>query len=239
MKVVAYSLSGKSVQFDLDAGVNLRELQSKVAKGLGYNDIYTICITNVKNQDNVQLLNGIFHDDSGDENLFDFIKNKTTHPEAEINELKIYVMQNLGAGHYRPTRQNPQGINSTCGLISNPDSKFFQSAVNSGAGESYSEQIERLGLTDQVPNSFLDPITTEIMDKPVMATDQRTYNLKTLASMNFVSPFSKQKVTYRDNLALRAEIEDFIANSKPEIQNEPDMQNLPEEQEMSGSCRLF
>lgn len=219
MRIVVRQLLGKPFEFDLDTSANLRELQQKIARTLGY-DVQMICICNVKNQDGVHLLNAIFHDDPADENLLEFIKSQITNPEINITELTIFIKFNLGAGHYRRTRQNPQGISAGCGLISNPASQFFQSALIPDLTESFSEQISRLDLEDEVPESFLDPVTFKIMDIPVIASDQRTYDLKTLQNMNFISPFSRQQLSRstQHNLALRAEMEDFISTRQAEAQ---------------------
>lgn len=107
-------------------------------------------------------------------------------------------------------------MNARCGLISRPESRFFQSCAIPDLDEPYSSQIKNLGLIDEVPDFFLDPITLEIMDKPMVASDQRTYDAKTLVSMKFISPFTKEKLTrFNDNLSLRSEIENFITNHRP------------------------
>lgn len=125
----------------------------------------------------------------------------------------MYVVLNFGRGHYRQTTYNPDGGSEHYGLWKNPGNSFFQSVLFP-ALEPFSERIAKLDLTDKVPESFLDPITCIIMDNPVIASDQITYDLSTLQKLNYISPFSKVKLSTNvtPNLALRAEMEDFIKN---------------------------
>ncbi len=209
MKVKIHQLSGKTIEFDLDIDATIKQLQQKIALHVGV-DVFMICIRCIKNQNGIKLLNAIYHDDPFDENLIEFIKEKTSLKDVEnlvITSLDIWVTLNFGPGHYRPTQQNPKGVSALVGIMENSDNTFFQSVFSSKNSTTLSSKLK----DRNVPEHFLDPITFEIMNTPVIASDLRTYDLTTLEMLKFISPFTREPLsgTIKHNLALRSEMENY------------------------------
>lgn len=72
MRVLLHQLSGKIIEFDLDASANIRELNTRIAEKIKC-EVYRFCITSMKDQNN-EFIGRIYHDDPADQNLIDFFK---------------------------------------------------------------------------------------------------------------------------------------------------------------------
>lgn len=193
MKLVIKTLNGRNEEIAINGMPNLRELRERVASALNTSwDRITIIIVDKSGT----RLTFVYMDDPSDLNLDDFIKSQKTIEQLNLDELTLYVTYNLGPYYYRPNKLNPHGMAAHEGHQMEqlyPTSKditlFFQNAVtNNENTKNFDEHI------DGIPEKFLDPITNELMNNPVISSDQRTYDLTTLTKLNFISPFTKEKV---------------------------------------------
>lgn len=214
MKATVYRLIGDGVEIELSKRPNLRELISKVSNALDL-PLQMLNINNLAVGD--EGLCAVYTDDSPDEDLIEFIKKHAGRELSESDELKVYVVLNLGPGHYRPTAQNPHGRAAYCGLVDNPSSPFFREAmgitVDNDEG-SFSERATRISFND-FPEDCLDPVFSTLMDNPVIASDGRTYDAKTLKELKS-SPFTREPLGHTTlmNLRLRSKIEDILSKAE-------------------------
>ena len=85
------------------------------------------------------------------------------------------------------TQDNPKGCAANRRV---QDTPFTQAALGLGEGKSFSDRFDelkelyspfslRLGSVD-LPDAFVDPITQEIMNTPMIASDGRTYDKSTV-----------------------------------------------------------
>lgn len=246
MKIVIKSLTGASSEFTLDQNANIRELRNKISSALGIPWEH-FHISNIVDTNNNKLA-AIYSDDSPDEKLVDFLRTQTKNPQLQIDELKIYVVLNMGPKHYRPTAHNPEGHSAPVAAMSNSNSAFFKSTMQPDPNNSFSERLKKIGITS-VPPDFLDPITNEFMNDPVMIGTQRTLDITTLQRSNYIDPFSKQPISKQDvrpDLQLRSQMESFV--SKKELEAKAAVESAPgsttneaskaPEQNNSESCTI-
>lgn len=169
-------------------------------------------IVAVQDKDNKTLCS-IFSDDDADDKLIDFIRRETKNPDLQVEELTIITMANLGLGFYRRTRHNPEGHSTLANAASDSKSAFFQSVLRPNQNETFRNRLKKIEFPlENVPEKFLDPITCEVMDNPVITSSQRTFCLSTLERLNYEDPNSREAITVsRPNLQLRSELELFVA----------------------------
>lgn len=217
MKIIIKTLMCETFELIVDANTNIRELRTKVGNVInspweGFN------IVNMLDKDGTALCS-IYCDDPADDKLVDFIRREVKKPDLQVEELTIFIVFNLGRGFYRPTKHNPQGISALAGAAESKTA-FFQSAVNPEQKESFSARLKRIGITSEdVPdhlNHLLDPITEEVMNNPVLTSNQRTFDLSSLERVNYIDPYSRQQLSKntRPNLRLRSEIEKFVTQQE-------------------------
>ena len=217
MKIIVKMLSGENYEFILDANTNIRELRAKIATAANM-PCEMLNIANITDKNRNRLC-CICIDDSADEKLIDFIRGRVNNPQLQIDELQIFVKMDLGPGQYRTTAYNPHGYSAYHGAISNPGSPFFQSANRPEQAIPFSVRLKNIGMTAaNVPDHLCDPITNEIMDNPVIASNQRTFDLGTLEKLNYIDPFSHQPLSRETmaNLKIRAELEEFVSKNEAE-----------------------
>lgn len=215
MKIIVKNLMGPDREITLSSNPTIRELRSKLVSEFKQSSWDMLEIPRMRDKHGNDLC-PIYSDDSADENLVDFIRREAKKPDLVIDELCIFVRLNLGPGFYRPTKHNPKGYSAYVAQLENPESKFFKSVLGSEHKASFSDRLTEVKFSlENVPERFLDPITKEIMNNPVITSSQRTFDLSTLERLNYIDPYSRGRVTIsRQNLQLRSEIETFVTQQE-------------------------
>jgi len=209
---------GKNEQIiELPKTSSLREVQSRIAEEFDCK-WYQMRITNIYFLDHVGIENPsrsvhLFYDDDPELSFVEFITQQG-FPNARLDgDVTVHALYRLQANHLRantfPTHPDrsfslPGGANLTL---------FKAFCTSSYSSETFAEKIAALNIPNEIPTNFLDPITNEIMNTPVIANDNRTYDLETLNRLNWKSPFSRDPIYEQytfPNLSLRAAILRFI-----------------------------
>lgn len=211
MKITVKTLMGEIYEFTLDANTNIRELRTKTGTVMGGRPWDSFNIVTMQDKAGKTLCS-IYSDDDADDKLVDFIRREVKNPDIQVEELTIFVVANLGLGFYRPTKHNPKGISAYANAASDSKNAFFQSVLQPDQKETFSNRLKKIGFPlENVPEKFLDPITSEVMNNPVITTSQRTFDLNILQRLNYIDPNSREPVTVsRPNLQLRSELEIFV-----------------------------
>ncbi len=221
MKITVKTLSAGTYELVLDAHANIRELRTKIANAMEM-PWGSFILANLQDKDGNSLC-AIFMDDPADEILVDFIRREVKKPNLQIEELTIIAVLNLGAGHYRPTKHNPRGISAYANFDLDHQNNFFRLTLQPDQKESFSARLERIGKSAaDVPDHLQDPITAAVMDNPVIASNQRTFDLSSLERAKYIDPYSRQQLEEftRPNLRLRSEIEDCVTEQEQRHAND-------------------
>jgi len=195
MKITIHTLSGLKKDIILDDKANIRELRTAIEKHLGIP--YGTYRLNVKTKNGEQI-SEIFNDDPADAQLSEFFKSYSKNPSLDIGEINVYLVYILCSSGLRGS----QPI-------------FFQPS-----GENtFSKRLALINFPEEkVPEEFCDSINETIMDNPQIAFDQRTYDLTTLKSMNYKSPYDRSILSNitTPNIKLQEEEEKFVAQAERE-----------------------
>lgn len=74
------------------------------------------------------------------------------------------------------------------------------------------EKLEEKSQSSEIPDEFLDIITTEMMEDPYSDEHGRNLDKKTWDSMNGVNPFDRGKVIIKPNTSLKEKIDAYKKN---------------------------
>ena len=188
-------------ELTLDNTVTIRELLNHL-KDITQTSLDNTTIRNIEDKNGQSLCN-IYANDPLDENLLIFIRKQIGNMVCDLSEIKVLAMNNPAPGYNRPTERNPNGY----------DRHFFQDTRD----QSYSARFRNLGINNSdLPDEFFDPITTQVMDNPVIASDLHTYDASTLRNLNFISPYTHLPLeqTTEPDQSLRARMERFLSEKE-------------------------
>jgi hypothetical protein len=151
-------------------------------------------------------LHSLYLDDPPDKNFIDLIRGGREAFDLDLSALTFHVTFFSPLG-YRPTQHNPNGYHANLRLQNTP---FIRAALGESKAFSirFAELQERTGSVD-LPDAFVDPITDNFMNTPMLASDGRIYDKSTVERLP-VSPYDRKRFDTVHNLLLRSEIEDFL-----------------------------
>ena len=99
--------------------------------------------------------------------------------------------------------------------VQEKQSAFFKSIEKTSESKSFSARLKEIDFSGSIPDLFLDPITSELMNIPMLTSDTRTYDAKTIEDLKKISPFTRKPFTcIENNLLLHAQIEDFVSEEE-------------------------
>lgn len=223
MKITIKLINGKSKEVIFNSMPNIRELRNAVSNSFGLKwHEFTIIISDK----NKKSIGSIYKDDPSDMDFDKFITstlNKNIET-LELDEITFCINLHLGPSQqHRPCAQNPRGFPMYYEIRQDKilrntvmDNNFFLYVHGTSEKKTFKERIKILQLSDEsIPEEFLDPISFEIMNRPIIASDQRSYDESTLETLNYISPFSKEKIrSVGYNLSLFSKIENFITEKE-------------------------
>jgi hypothetical protein len=212
IRVSIKEFMGRNKEIVFDSMPNIREFEVKIGREYGWkwNEMKIMNIFALNRSGERIKLGSIYHDDAGEQNLDDFIKAQG-HLDVSLDNITVYIMQRIIGDFFRPTIFTPKDGAPACPAVK---LKAYEDALATRSGETFKEQFAALGIPDdKIPEKFLDPITMIIMNKPVIASDGRTYDESTLERLDYISPYTKEKLINppMPNMLLRAEMTIFIS----------------------------
>lgn len=217
MKITTHHLSLPTHEITLDNYVTVYQLRTELATKyeVKWNEIDITGMVDEHKQDH----GAIYIDDNPDVKIIDLLK-ITPNDKGLLPEINLTIFlhkSTLGSGHYRPTIHNPKGNGLDANLTDHPDHPFFKAVLlndnKNGFKARYQKlQDERISVGD-LPDELCDPIMEEIMDRPVIVSNQRTYDFEFIQKLNFFDPIDNKQLTrvVIENLRLRSEIESYLA----------------------------
>ena len=203
---------------------NIREFRTKIAAAYRcrWNQISIPNIYSVDDSGSQIRIGTIAYDDPMEKNLDEHFASEGYAGVSLSNLFVAVIVRPFTGPSFRPTIFTPpfdkQALDAL--LLSKPTSIHYVSGAlyeetltTLGSGKTFKEQFLTLQIPDdEIPEQFLDPIFFTIMNKPIIASDGRTYDETTFPLLNGKSPFTQEALerVYIPNLLLRSEMTAYI-----------------------------
>lgn len=220
MKIHVKFLTDTSREIEIPEEATIQELRIHIAKlGIILSPLdqknlgeAVLFIGTIRFTDKYKNQCSLYKDDHGDMELRSFFKKNNS--SLELTELTAGVVLDLGHGNCcRPTKLNPTGLSGNTVLLYKDryNSTFFQAIHAPITQKTYSERLKDINFQGDIPERFLDEISFELMDQPMLTSDLHTYDLKTIKDLNHVSPVTNEPFRrVEHHMLLRFEIEEFL-----------------------------
>jgi hypothetical protein len=109
------------------------------------------------------------------------------------------------------TSSNPKGARLYAFSTEDKQGRLFKSVQDPHQGMSFRQRLEIINYGGDIPNEYLDPVTQELMNNPIVANDGHIYDLDTFKRLK-TSPFTREPLRMRDHaLGLWHKIDKFVS----------------------------